>query len=313
MSTPTRNTQSTHLRDTKHLLFKTNIRRQVFLFDCDGVLWSGDTLFPGSVPTLEMLRSKGKQVVFVTNNSTKSRSDYKKKLEGMGIPASVEEVFGSSYSAAIYIARILPKSHPELKEKNKVFVIGEAGVEAELQSEGIPYVGGTDAGIRRDVTPEDYKLMAAGDPSILDPKVGIVLVGLDFHYNYFKMCLAFQYIRRGALFLATNIDATLPSAGSLFPGAGSMSAPLSNMLGGQQPINFGKPSQAMMDAVEGKFKFDRSRACMVGDRANTDIKFGLEGKLGGTLGVLTGVSTKQEFLEGDTRPAFYADQLGDLL
>lgn len=48
------------------------------------------------------------------------------------------------------------------------------------------------------------------------------------------------------------------------------------------------------------------------DRANTDIKFGLEGKLGGTLGVLTGVSTKEEFLEGDTRPAFYVDKLADL-
>ena len=284
----------------------------MFLFDCDGVLWSGDHLFPGTVPTLEMLRKKGKQVVFVTNNSTKSRQDYKKKLEGMGIPANVEEVFGSSYSASIYISRILPQSHPELKEKNKVFVIGEAGIEAELDSENVPHIGGTDPSFRREVVSEDYRLMAAGDPSILDPNVGVVLVGLDFHYNYFKMCLAFQYIRRGAIFLATNVDSTLPSAGSLFPGAGSMSAPLVKMLG-REPVALGKPSQAMMDAIEGKFKFDRSRACMVGDRANTDIRFGLEGKLGGTLGVLTGVSTKEEFLEGDARPAFYVDELGDLL
>jgi len=69
----------------------------------------------------------------------------------------------------------------------------------------------------------------------------------------------------------------------------------------------------MMDAIEGKFKFDRRKACMVGDRANTDIRFGLEGKLGGTLAVLTGVSTKEEFLEGDTRPGYYVDELGDLL
>ena len=286
---------------------------QVFLFDCDGVLWSGDTLFEGTVPTLELLRDQGKQVVFVTNNSTKSRQDYKKKLESMGIPATAEEVFGSSYSASIYISRILPKSQPQLQEKNKVFVIGEAGVEAELDAEGVPHIGGTDPSIRRDVTPEDYKLMAKGDPSLIDPKVGVVLVGLDFHYNYFKMCLAYQYISRGALFLATNVDSTLPSAGSLFPGAGSMSAPLSNMLGGRQPTAFGKPNQAMMDAIEGKFKFDRSKACMVGDRANTDIRFGLEGKLGGTLGVLTGVSTKEEFVEGDARPAYYVDKLGDLL
>lgn len=250
--------------------------------------------------------------MFVTNNSTKSRSDYRKKLESMGIPATEEEVFGSSYSASIYISRILPERHPELKKRPKVFVIGETGIEQELDSENIPHIGGTDPAIRRDVEKEDYVKMAAGDPSILDPEVGVVLCGLDFHYNYFKMCLAYHYIKRGAIFLATNIDSTLPSAGALFPGAGTMSAPLIKMLG-TEPTALGKPSQAMMDAIEGKFKFDRSKACMVGDRANTDIKFGLEGKLGATLGVLTGVSTKEEFLEGDTRPHFYVDKLSDLL
>lgn len=30
-----------------------------------------------------------KQVVFVTNNSTKSRADYRKKLETLGIPSTV--------------------------------------------------------------------------------------------------------------------------------------------------------------------------------------------------------------------------------
>lgn len=260
-----------------------------------------------------MLRKQNKQVVFVTNNSTKSRSDYKKKLESMGIPANVEEVFGSSYSAAIYISRILPQRHPELKSKPKVFVIGESGIEQELDSENVPHIGGTDSSLRRDVTPEDYKKMAAGDPSLIDPEVGVVLTGLDFHYNYFKMCLAYHYIQRGAIFLATNIDSTLPSAGALFPGAGTMAAPLKLMLGGTDPVALGKPSQAMMDAIEGKFKFERSRACMVGDRANTDIRFGLEGKLGGTLGVLTGVSTKEEFLDGDVRPHYYVDKLSDLL
>jgi 4-nitrophenyl phosphatase len=71
----------------------------------------------------------------------------------------------------------------------------------------------------------------------------------------------------------------------------------------------------MMDAVEGKFQFDRSRTCMVGDRMNTDIQFGIDGKLGGTLAVLTGVSRKEDFLaEGaQTVPTAYMDALGDLL
>ncbi|KAJ5594106.1 4-nitrophenylphosphatase [Penicillium hispanicum] len=281
----------------------------VFLFDCDGVLWSGEHCFPGTVETLELLRKNGKQVVFVTNNSTKSRADYCKKLESLGIPSTVEEVFSSSYSSSIYISRILKL--PE--NKRKVYVIGETGIEQELRSENVPFIGGTDPAYRRDINPGDYKKIAAGDESILDPEVGVVLVGLDFHLNYLKLALAFHYIRRGAVFLATNIDSTLPNSGSLFPGAGSMSAPLIMMLGGEEPIALGKPSQAMMDAIEGKFHFDRSRACMVGDRTNTDIRFGLEGKLGGTLGVLTGVSSKEDFLTGAVRPHAYLDKLSDLL
>ncbi|KAF3386923.1 4-nitrophenylphosphatase [Penicillium rolfsii] len=280
----------------------------VFLFDCDGVLWSGDHCFPGTVETLELLRKNGKQVVFVTNNSTKSRADYRKKLEGLGIPSNVEEIFSSSYSASIYISRILQL--PE--NKRKVYVIGESGIEQELRSENVSFIGGTDPAYRRDVQPEDYKRIAAGDPTLLDPEVGVVLVGLDFHLNYLKLALAYHYVKRGAIFLATNIDSTLPNSGTLFPGAGTMSAPLIMMLG-QDPVALGKPSQAMMDAIEGKFHFDRSRACMVGDRVNTDIRFGLEGNLGGTLGVLTGVSTKEEFVSGSVRPLAYLDKLSDLL
>jgi 4-nitrophenyl phosphatase len=220
-----------------------------------------------------------------------------------------EEIFSSSYSASIYISRILPLP----PTKRKVFVLGESGIEQELRSENVPFIGGTDPAYRREITPDDYKLIAAGDESLLDPEVGVVLVGLDFHLNYLKLALAYHYIRRGAVFLATNIDSTLPNSGTLFPGAGSVSAPLIFMLGGKEPVSLGKPNQAMMDAIEGKFHFNRARACMVGDRANTDIRFGIEGKLGGTLGVLTGVSSKEEFLEGEVRPMVYLDKLSDLL
>lgn len=252
-------------------------------------------------------RPKGKRIVFVTNNSTKSRDEYVKKLNGLGISSSVEDVFGSAYSAAAYIARIL-KLPPG---KNKVFVIGEAGVETELASEGVPFVGGTDAAFRRDITPTDFQGIADG--SLLDPEVGVVLCGLDFHVNYLKLAHGLHYLRRGALFLATNTDSTLPLHHDLFPGAGSVMVPLANATG-QKPLELGKPSQAMMDAIEGKFQLDRSRTCMVGDRLNTDIKFGVDGKLGGTLHVETGVDKKEDWQKKDAVavPSFYADKLSDL-
>jgi len=249
----------------------------------------------------------GKKIVFVTNNSTKSRADYQKKLTSMGIPSNVEEIFGSAYSSAVYIARIMKLPAP----KNKVFVLGEGGIEIELKSEGVEFIGGTDPAYRRDMAPEDYKGIADG--SLLDENVGIVLAGLDFHVNYLKLSYAYHYIARGAKFLATNTDSTLPSNHTFFPGAGSISIPLVNMTG-QKPLALGKPSQAMMDAIEGKFNFDRKRACMVGDRLDTDIKFGLEGKLGGTLAVLTGVSKKEQWeAQGaEVIPSFYVEKLSDL-
>lgn len=93
-----------------------------------------------------------------------------------------------------------------------------------------------------------------------------------------------------------------------------MSAPLAYMTK-KTPLSLGKPSQAMMQAIEGKFKFDKKRTCMVGDRLDTDIRFGIEGGLGGTLAVLTGVSKEQEFLtEGaEVVPDAYLDMLGDLV
>lgn len=61
-----------------------------FLFDCDGVLWSGDDPIPGAKAVLEKLRLQEKRVVFVTNNASKSRKAYKGKFDKLEIP--VEEV-----------------------------------------------------------------------------------------------------------------------------------------------------------------------------------------------------------------------------
>jgi len=225
----------------------------------------------------------------------------------MGIPSEVDEIFGSAYSSAVYIARIMKLPAP----KNKVYVLGEIGIETELRAEGVEFIGGTDPAYRRDITPDDYKGIADG--SHLDDNVGIVLAGLDFHVNYLKLCHAYHYLLRGAEFLATNTDSTLPSNHTFFPGAGSISIPLINMIG-RKPTSLGKPSQAMMDSIEGKFQFDRKRACMVGDRLDTDIRFGIEGKLGGTLAVLTGVAKKEEWeaAGAEVVPAYYVEKLSDL-
>ncbi|KAK9360266.1 HAD-like domain-containing protein [Lipomyces starkeyi] len=273
-----------------------------FLFDCDGVLWQGDVLLPHVKETLNLLREKGKRLIFVTNNSTKSRKAYTKKFSKLGIEVTPEEIFGSAYSAAVYLKKVV-----KFPADKKVLVLGESGIEEELASEGIQFVGGTDPALRRDIQPEDY------DEIVPDPSIGCVLSGLDLHINYLKLSIALINLQvPETLFLATNIDSTYPTHGKLFPGAGTICAPLV-LASKRQPISLGKPSKVMMDCVKAKFEFVPARTCMVGDRLDTDIRFGQDGGLG-TLFVLTGVNTESDILaeNAETVPKHYMTKLGDI-
>ena len=61
----------------------------------------------------------------------------------MDIPPSVrfvlqDEVFRSAYAAAVYLSSVL-----NFPMDKRVYVIGMSGLEDELRSEGISFVGGT--------------------------------------------------------------------------------------------------------------------------------------------------------------------------
>jgi 4-nitrophenyl phosphatase len=226
----------------------------------------------------------------------------------MGIPISEARIFTSAYSSAVYVSRILKLPAP----RNKVFVLGEEGVGAELASEGIEHIGGSDPAYQRDVTAADFEAIASGEA--LDPAVGAVVVGMDMKVNYPKLCYAAQYIARGSIFLATNTDSTYPALGTLFPGAGCISGALIPMVG-REPLSLGKPSSHMISAIQSRYDLDLKRCCMIGDRLDTDVRLGIDGGLGGTLLVLSGVSKKEDLETGDPRyvPHAYMDQFSDLL
>jgi HAD superfamily hydrolase (TIGR01450 family) len=106
----------------------------VFIFDCDGVIWKGDSLIPGIPAILDKLRAAGKRIFFVTNNSTKSRKGYKAKFDELGLSVKPEEIFSSSFAAAAYFEQT------KFKETGKkVYIIGERGIQDELDLVGVPW------------------------------------------------------------------------------------------------------------------------------------------------------------------------------
>eukprot|EP00569_Conticribra_weissflogii_P002447 CAMPEP_0171343036 /NCGR_PEP_ID=MMETSP0878-20121228/16101_1 /TAXON_ID=67004 /ORGANISM="Thalassiosira weissflogii, Strain CCMP1336" /LENGTH=374 /DNA_ID=CAMNT_0011845885 /DNA_START=47 /DNA_END=1171 /DNA_ORIENTATION=+ len=275
----------------------------VFIFDCDGVIWRGDSVIEGIPETLAKLRSLGKKMYFVTNNSTKSRAGYKKKFDSLGLSdVPAEEIFSSSFAAAAYLEQTKFKDSGK-----KVYVIGEVGIQEELDLIGVDHFGGPEDGGKK---PD----MGPGCKLDHDPDVGAVVVGFDRNINYYKIQYAQLCINEnpGCEFIATNTDAvTHLTDAQEWAGNGSMVGAIKGCTG-KEPTVVGKPSPLMIDYLCEKLGLDRGRICMVGDRLDTDVLFGTDNGLKSVL-VLSGVTTEEKLLsqENTITPDFYADSIVD--
>merc|ERR1711990_1030962 len=276
-------------------------RTKMFIFDCDGVIWRGDKVIEGVPETLDMLRGMGKQLVFVTNNSTKSRAGYLKKFTSLGLNVDAEEIFSSSFAAAAYLSFN--------KFKGKVYVVGEVGIQEELDLAGIDHIGGpADAGKGIELAP--------GQLLEHDKDVSAVIVGFDRYINYYKLQYATLCIREneGCEFIATNTDAvTHLTDAQEWAGNGSMVGAIKGSTQ-QEPTVVGKPAPFMLEDVAAQFGLAKSEICMVGDRLDTDILFGKNGGLR-TMLVLTGVTSEDRLLDesNSIQPDLYTGGLKDLL
>eukprot|EP00210_Caulerpa_lentillifera_P000510 g493.t1 len=290
---------SAELADMSSLLDRVNC----FIFDCDGVIWRGDCLIDGVPETLDYLRDLGKKLVFVTNNSTKSRAGYVKKFTNLGLNVTPEEIFSSSFAAAAYLEDI------KFDPKKKVYVIGEVGILEELDLKNITYLGGPQDGDKRIELTKGYRMEH-------DPAVGAVVVGFDRYVNYYKLQYATLCIREnpGCLFIATNTDAvTHLTDAQEWAGGGCMVGAIKGSTK-RDPIIVGKPADFMLKNIADRFQLDRNQICMVGDRLDTDILFGKNGGLTTCL-VLSGVTSEKELLsdENSIHPDMYMASLPEML
>jgi len=77
---------------------------------------------------------------------------------------------------------------------------------------------------------------------------------------------------------------------------------------GKEPIVVGKPAPLMIDYIVDKYQIDRSRICMVGDRLDTDILFGLDNGLS-TILTLSGVTTAEKLSKTTIKPDYFVDSI----
>ena len=207
------------------------------LFDLDGVIYLGPAAVPGAPEVMAALGQAGTGVMYVTNNAARSADTVVKQLRGLGFAAGPENVLTSAQVAAVGLAEVLPRGA-------KVLVAGSASLAGLISEAGLVPVASAED--------DPVAVLQGYDPVLSWPM-------LD------EVCLA---IARGAIWYATNDDASRPTDRGLVPGAGAMIAAVSTAIGGS-PTTFGKPHRPMM--AEGIRRTGAARPLFVGDRIDTDI------------------------------------------
>ncbi|CAI2348548.1 unnamed protein product [Caenorhabditis sp. 36 PRJEB53466] len=239
-----------------------------FLFDADGVLWTGDIPVPGAIEWINsLLDDKSKKVFVLTNNSTKTLEQYMKKIDRLGFGHLERD---NVISPAIVLADYL-KSQPEKFGGEPVYLIGTESLKATLETDGGVKCFGTGPDSIRDHTDGDF--IHRMDSSI-QPKA--VVCSYDAHFSYPKIMKASNFLQDPNVeYLVTNQDYTFPGPfpGVVIPGSGATSASVTAVTG-RDPKVFGKPHKPMADFLLRRAHVDPKRTVMFGDRLDTDIMFG---------------------------------------
>ena len=113
-----------------------------------------------------------------------------------------------------------------------------------------------------------------------------VVLGETRTYCFEPITTAIRLIERGARFIATNPDATGPSADGSLPATGAVAALITKATG-VDPYFVGKPNPLMMRTALNRIDAHSETTVMIGDRMDTDVVAGLEAGLR-TILVMTG-------------------------
>ena len=250
-----------------------------YIFDLDGTVYLGEALLPTAGHTITTLRALGRRTVFLSNNPAHTREDYARKLTRLGLPTPPSDVINSSLVMADFLRRKMPGA--------RLFVVGEK--------------------------PLCDVLVAAGFELTEDPlRTDAVIASFDRTLVYRKLQIAFDAIRAGARFFATNGDRYCPVPGGGEPDAAATIAAIEACTNTKVEAVVGKPSRYMVDAILGVLGLPPERCIITGDRLETDVAMGLNSGMAAAL-TLTGATDEAALATSIIKPTYILRQLGDLL
>src|SRR5687767_7718668 len=242
----------------------------------DGVLVHEEVPIAGAQEFVDALKGSGRPFLVLTNNSIYTPRDLRARLLGSGIDVPEEAIWTSALATADFL--------DDQRPHGTAYVVGEAGLTTALHDIG--YV------------------MTDRDPDY-------VVLGETRTYSFEAITRAIRLIDAGARFIATNPDASGPSAAGKLPATGSVAALISTATG-RQPYYIGKPNPLMMRSALNRLEAHSETTVMIGDRMDTDIISGLEAGMR-TILVATGATERHQVENFPYRPTRVVDSIADVV
>ena len=254
--------------------------------DMDGTIYMGMSLFDYTIPFLNSLKEMGITYSFLTNNPSTSIPDYLKKLKGMGIEATEEEMYTTALATIDYIKTNYPAAR-------RLFLLGTPSMISEFEKAGFESVADS-----------------------AEERPDVLVVAFDKTLEYSRLCRAAYWAQQGVPYVATNPDRVCPTdQPTVLVDCGSICKCIEHATGRQPDIVLGKPDPNMLTGVQARYGVKPEEVAMVGDRIYTDIEMAHNAGAFGVL-VLSGETTLHIADEAPRQPDLIADNisvLGELL
>ena len=247
----------------------------VFL-DLDGTIYLGDGLIEGASQFLDRLEQHGIRRFFLSNNSSKSVSQYLEKLRGMGIVATEGEILLSTHDLISWLSN---------EGVVDTFLVGTEGMREMLESSGFS--------------------TASDNPEY-------VVLGYDTEINYDKLATTSIHLHNGVPMVASHPDMVCPSPDGGLPDTGAYMALFEATTGVGPKHVCGKPNKGMILHKIKEIGIQPSNCAMVGDRLYTDMEMADRAGVHGIL-VLSGEATRDDLDESILKPSLVVDSVASLL
>ncbi len=244
--------------------------------DLDGTIYLGDTLITGADHFLDYLKTKGINHYFLSNNSSRSKTDYVEKLSRLGIRTDVEHILLSTDGVIEF-----------LKEKGikNVYIVGTQSMKDMFMEAGIQ--------------------VASPDPKY-------VVLGYDTELTYEKLRTSALFLQNKVPLIATHPDLVCPTPQGPVPDAGAMLALFEKATGIIPEKIFGKPNPEIITHVFKKHHVGPEDVVIIGDRIYTDMELAKRVPCDFIL-VLSGEAQKSDLLNVSHAPALVVDTIGKII